>query len=123
MANILIVDDETSVNTLLGNALEKEGHTIFSADNGVKGLSIYNSNNIDLVITDLVMPEKGGIEMIMDLKKQKPDIKIIAISGGGGITGRFDYLPIAQLVGASHVISKPFELSDIRSQVAQLLAS
>ena len=106
MANILVVDDEAPVRNLLSDVLEKEGYTVFTAETGVEASTIYNANNIDLIITDLVMPEKGGIDLIMELKKQDPGVKVIAISGGGGITGRFDYLPIAKLVGATEIIAK-----------------
>ena len=123
MANILVVDDEAPVRNLLSDVLEKEGYTVFTAETGVEATDIYNSNDVDLIITDLVMPEKGGIDLIMELKKQDPNIKVIAISGGGGITGRFDYLPIAKLVGATEIIAKPFQVADIRAQVAKMLAA
>ena len=123
MTNILVVDDEAPVRNLLKDVLEKEGYTVFTAETGVKASTIYDSNDIDLIITDLVMPEKGGIDLIMELKKKEPNIKVIAISGGGGITGRFDYLPIAKLVGASEIISKPFQVTEIRAQVAKMLAA
>ena len=123
MANILVVDDEAPVRNLLSDVLEKEGYTVFTAETGVEASTIYNSKDIDLIITDLVMPEKGGIDLIMELKKQDPNIKVIAISGGGGITGRFDYLPIAKLVGATEIIAKPFQVAEIRAQVAKMLAA
>lgn len=123
MANILVVDDEAPVRSLLSDVLEKEGYTVFSAATGVEATDIYNNNAIDLIITDLVMPEKGGIDLIMELKNRDPKVKVIAISGGGGITGRFDYLPIAKLVGASEIIAKPFQIADIRAQVARILAA
>lgn len=123
MANILVVDDEAPVRNLLADVLEKEGYTVFTAATGVEASEIYNSNSIDLIITDLVMPEKGGIDLIMELKKQEPRVKVIAISGGGGITGRFDYLPIAKLVGATEIIAKPFQVTEIRAQVAKMLAA
>lgn len=123
MTNILVVDDEAPVRELLNDVLEKEGYTVFTAETGVDASTIYDSNNIDLVITDLVMPEKGGIDLIMELRKKDPNMKVIAISGGGGITGRFDYLPIAKLVGATEIIAKPFQVSEIRAQVAKILAA
>ena len=123
MANILVVDDEAPVRNLLSDVLEKEGYSVFTAETGVEASTIYDSNDIDLVITDLVMPEKGGIDLIMELKKKDPNIKVIAISGGGGITGRFDYLPIAKLVGATEIIAKPFQVTEIRAQVAKMLAA
>ncbi len=123
MANILVVDDEAPVRNLLKDVLGKEGYTVFTAETGVEASTLYHSNDIDLIITDLVMPEKGGIDLIMELKKQDPDLKVIAISGGGGTTGRFDYLPIAKLVGATEIIAKPFQVTEIRAQVAKMLAT
>jgi len=123
MYNILIVDDEAPVRSLLSDVLQNEGYHTYTASTGIEASEIYNNNKIDLIITDLVMPEKGGIDLIMELKKKNPNVKVIAISGGGGITGRFDYLPIAKLVGASQIIAKPFQITDIRAQVAKLLAA
>lgn len=121
MANILVVDDEMPVRILLKEVLEQDGHTVFEAANGVEASECYKANNIELIITDLVMPDKGGIELIMELIENDPAVKVIAISGGGGVTGRFDYLPIAKLVGATEIIPKPFEISQIRNQVNHLL--
>ena len=67
------------------------------------------------------MPEKSGLDLIMELRKINPEIKVIAISGGGGIKGRFDYLPIAKLVGAVKVLKKPFQIAEVKAAVASLL--
>ena len=67
------------------------------------------------------MPEKSGLDLIMELRKINPDIKVIAISGGGGIHGRFDYLPIAKLIGAMKVIQKPFRVDEVKAAVNGLL--
>ncbi|MDH5785990.1 MAG: response regulator [Chromatiales bacterium] len=123
MTQIMVVDDEAPVRNLLSDVLEKEGYEVFTAETGAEASEIFNSHNIDLIITDLVMPVKGGIDLIMEVKKKDKDTKIIAISGGGGITGRFDYLPIAKLVGATEIIAKPFRVAEIRSQVAKILAA
>ena len=123
MPNILVVDDDKLVRELLTDILNLDGYTVFTAETGVEASEIYSQNNIELIITDLVMPKKGGIELIMDLKKKDPNIKVIAISGGSTTTGRYDYLPIAKLVGASEIISKPFQVAEIRAQVAKILAS
>ena len=123
MSNILVVDDDAAMRDLLSDILETEGYKIFTAETGIEASAIYESNNIDLIITDLVMPKKGGIELIMELKKRDPDIKVIAISGGSGTTGRFDYLPVAKLLGATEIIAKPFQIAEIRAQVAKMLAT
>lgn len=67
------------------------------------------------------MPGKNGIDLIMEVKKDYPDIPVIAFSGGGGITGRFDYLKISKLVGADIILKKPFELQELRSAVSEVM--
>ena len=121
MAKILIVDDEDSVLMLLSEILSQDNHDITVAKTGAEGIEKYHTDNFELVITDLVMPEKTGLDLIMEIRKANPDIKVIAISGGGGIQGRFDYLPIAKLIGALEVVKKPFQISDVKDAVARLL--
>lgn len=121
MAEILVVDDETPVLQLITEILSQDGHKVTQANNGVDGIEKYQKGSFEIVITDLVMPEKSGLDLIMELRKINPDIKILAISGGGGIQGRFDYLPIAKLVGAVIIIKKPFQISEIREAIATLL--
>lgn len=121
MARILIVDDEESVLMLMSEILQQNRHEIILARTGSEGIEKYKVSEFDLVITDLVMPEKSGLDLIMELRKINPGIKVIAISGGGGIHGRFDYLPIAKLVGAIKVIKKPFQINEIKAAVNNLL--
>ena len=122
MAKILIVDDEQNIRNIIRETLKKEKHEVFEASSGLDASTILESNNIELMITDLVMPGKTGLDLIMEVKERNPELSIIAISGGGGINGRFDYLPIAQLIGANNIIKKPFSISDIKQTVAELLA-
>lgn len=122
MAKILVVDDEQNIRTILTESLKKESHELFEASTGQEACDILDVNDIELLITDLVMPGKTGLELIMEIKEKQPALHIIAISGGGGINGRFDYLPIAQLVGANNIIKKPFSISDIKKTVSDLLA-
>ena len=98
MINILVVDDDTSILEFIEHALS-DTYNIFTSETVAGAEEISSENTIDLLIADLVMPEKNGIDMIMEFNKTHPEIKIIAISGGGGITGRFDYLPILLLAG------------------------
>lgn len=121
MAKILVVDDEAQVRGMLVKMLSVEQHEIIEAENGDQGCKKYREHRPDLLITDLVMPEKNGIDMILELKKEFPAIRIVAISGGGGITGSFDYLPIAKLMGALHILQKPFSLQALKSAVAEAL--
>ncbi len=120
MSNLLVVDDDKSILSFIENALSNS-HTVFTSESVADAETISNENAIDLLITDLVMPEKNGIDMIMEFTKKHPDIKILAISGGGGITGRFDYLPIAKLVGAQETLKKPFSINELRSSVEKIL--
>ncbi len=121
MAKILVVDDEAQVRGMLVKMLAVEHHEVIEAENGAQGCKKYREHQPDLLITDLVMPEKNGIDMILELKKEFPSIRIVAISGGGGITGSFDYLPVAKLVGALHILQKPFSLQALKSAVAEAL--
>ena len=120
MSNILIVDDDTSIQILIKEALG-DTHHIHTSETVAEAEAISNSNQIDLLIADLVIPEKNGIDMIMEFKKKQPGIKILAISGGGGITGRFDYLPVAQLVGAEDTLKRPFSMLELRNRVDKIL--
>jgi DNA-binding NtrC family response regulator len=120
MQNILVVDDDKAILNFIHDALEGQ-YKVFVAESVTQAEGIIQGNTINLLITDLVMPDKNGIDMIMAMHKQHPDMKILAISGGGGITGRFDYLPIAKLVGAQITLKKPFTISDLRDNVKQLI--
>lgn len=125
MAKILIVDDEPHmrmlVSAMLTSADKKTTHEIVTAENGVEAIEIVKSSNLDLVITDLVMPEKNGIDLIMEMKNLNKNLKVLAMSGGGGINGRFDYLPVAQLLGAENVLRKPFKREELCDAVSKIL--
>ncbi len=121
MANILVVDDEASVRKMLRNMLKTEAAEILEAENGLVAKKMCLELDIDLIITDIVMPEKHGIDLVMELKKELPELPIIAISGGGGVTGRFDYLEIVNLIGADTVLRKPFEAKQLRDVVRSIL--
>ena len=122
MSKILVVDDEKNIRNILCESLKKDAHELYEASSGQEALDLLDVNPVDLLITDLVMPGKTGLDLIMEIKEKIPDLNIIAISGGGGINGRFDYLPIAQLIGANNIIRKPFSVADIKKMVGELLA-
>lgn len=121
MFRILVVDDEPSVLKMLKTMLESDDYEILEASNGVEARAICETSEIHLIITDIVMPEKNGIDLIMEVKKNFPAITIIAISGGGGIDGRFDYLDIAALVGAKNILRKPFSVTELRDMTDSAL--
>ncbi|NIQ94592.1 MAG: response regulator [Desulfuromonadales bacterium] len=120
MARILIVDDEDLVRTTLRQALETADHEVLEAANGKEALEVLENHGLDLVIADIVMPVKEGVETIVELRQRRPDLKIIAISGGGR-TGNLDYLELARKFGADKTLSKPFEIDEIRLLVNETL--
>lgn len=122
MAHILVVDDEAQIRAMLKQTLEKEGHEVFTAANGVEALKLTQENTIDLVITDIIMPEKEGIETILELKRTFPTIQIIAISGGGRIDP-MTHLKMAKNLGARYVFKKPVKRDELLSAVRDLLGA
>jgi CheY-like chemotaxis protein len=120
MARILLIDDDDSVRTMLRLTLTQFGHVVTEARNGKEGLDKFADSHADLVITDIVMPEKEGIEVIMELRQRQPELKIIAMSGGGRI-GPVDYLRIAGFLGAVKGLTKPFSNEVLLAAIDELL--
>jgi two-component system response regulator (stage 0 sporulation protein F) len=119
MASILVIDDESAVRTFLRTALEGAGYEVIEASNGLIGLYVYRHRPIDLVITDLYMPEKNGLDMILELTREFLNAKVIAISGvAGGQNG----LDVAKLLGARQTFQKPFSMPELLSAVRYELA-
>jgi YesN/AraC family two-component response regulator len=116
MAHILVIDDEDLVRHTLREMLESAGHRVSEAENGNEGLRRFTEAPADLVITDIIMPEKEGVETIQILLRQHPGLKVIAISGGGR-TGNFDYLALAKKLGANRILKKPFRKSELLEAV------
>ena len=112
MAKILVIDDDQQIRELLHEILERGGHDVLQAENGLAGLRAVASEPVDIVITDIIMPDKDGLETITELRKNHPAIKIIAISGGGRQLNR-DFLPTAQAFGADLALYKPFRPQDV----------
>jgi len=120
MKTILVIDDEEFVAKMLAKLLTRAGYKVFVALNGTDGISIFEREPIDLVITDIIMPDKEGFEIIFKLKSVEPDCKIIAISGGGRINPA-TYLSTAKEIGAIKTFTKPFDLKELVSHVNELL--
>lgn len=112
---VLVIEDEAALRQTIRRMLESAGHEVLEAENGRTGLEAFRKNSLDAVITDIIMPNKEGIETIRDIRALNPDIRIVAISGGGR-TKNLDFLRIAGKLGANATLAKPF-------QRQQLLAS
>jgi CheY-like chemotaxis protein len=120
MERILIIDDEPQIRSMLTLMLEREGYEVVEAPDGADGIKIYRQNPADLIITDLIMPNKDGIGMIIDLKKEFPDVKIIAMSGGG-LNKPDGYLKGAKKLGAACTLTKPIDREEMLKAVREIL--
>lgn len=118
MPCILIIDDEEMIRTILKEILAPEGYEILEAQNGQIGLNLLAQHRVDLIITDIMMPEKNGFETIKELRQTHPKIKIIALTGYG-----LHNLPIAFDLGASKIFEKPIKSTELKQAVKELLAS
>ena len=108
MERILIIDDEQQIRSMLRLMLERDGYEVVEAPDGIEGIKAYRQKPADLIITDLIMPNKDGIGMIIELQKEFPDVKIIAMSGGG-LNKPEGYLKGAKKLGAACTLTKPID--------------
>ena len=122
MPKILVIDDDVMVRNTISKVLRHSGFEVIVAEDGVRGLASFRRDRPDLVITDIIMPEKEGIETIIEMRREHPETKIIAVSGGGRI-GNADFLGMATSLGAAAVIVKPFLPEDLISKVKSCLAA
>jgi DNA-binding response OmpR family regulator len=120
MRKILVIDDDILVQDTIVRILERKGYQVLVAGDGARGVRMFRSEQPDLVITDIIMPEKEGLETIREIRGQRPDARIIAISGGARI-GNMDFLDVAGKLGASEIMSKPFDPADLVALVSRCL--
>ncbi|MBF0382831.1 MAG: response regulator [Magnetococcales bacterium] len=123
MADILVIDDDVQFLQYLNEVLSDEGHKVETASNGSKGLKMLEEKPFDVLITDIFMPEKDGIELLRDLRKTNLEIKIIAISGGGQNYSPDMALGVAEMLGTAKTLNKPFTKKDLLPILDELLAS
>jgi len=116
---ILLVEDNDQMRGTLRQMLEGAGHRVVEAPNGKIAERLYRERPADLIITDLIMPEKEGLELIMELRRDFPEVKIIAVSGGGR-RGPKEYLPLAKNLGALRTFEKPFNQEDLLAAVQDI---
>jgi len=121
MALVLIIEDEADIRSLYRRVLEHAGYQVVEAPDGDVGIAFYRERHPDLVITDIIMPEKEGIETIMELRRDFPEVKIIAISGGGQAMDPTTYLQLAKGLGAAMTLAKPFSKQELLDAVHEVL--
>ena len=120
MSTILVIDDDDALRGLIKALLERRKHSVIEAQDGEEGLEKLRAGSVDLVITDIMMPGKGGIETIRDLRSENQTVKVMAMSGGGN--SRIDYLSMARDLGVNGTISKPFTPPEFLQAVHDLLS-
>lgn len=120
MARILIIDDDALLRGVLAKALVHAGHTVIQAEDGRQGMDLVRVTEIDVAITDMIMPGQEGVETIFALRRDHPRVPVIAMSGGANNSPL--YLQIAEKIGAKHILSKPFLPKDLIRLIEEALA-
>lgn len=118
MAQILLIDDDDLLRGVLAKALVHAGHVVIQASDGQQGVELARATTVDLVITDLIMPVQEGVETIVTLRRERPALPIIAISGG--VTHSKLYLDIAAKIGARRILAKPFTPQELLAAIDEV---
>ena len=121
MTRLLIIDDDEDIRAALAAWLLRKGYAVETAGDGKEGLETLARGGFDLVVTDIIMPDKEGIETILQIRRDHPDLPVIAMSGGGR-TEAADLLRPASHLGANATLTKPFRASELAALIEQLLA-
>jgi len=122
MSLILVIDDDESIRSVIKRVLEREGHSVTCAADGEQGLAAFRAASPDLVITDIIMPEKEGIWTILQIRQACAATRILAMSGGGSVI-KDDVLHIARQLGANETLAKPFSGKELIEKVRTTLAA
>ena len=120
MSTILIIDDDEQFNLMLKSALTIKGYNVDTASNGKEAKALYQSNVYDVIITDIIMPNVDGYEVILDLRRMGMSDRIIAVSGGGR-TAADDYLITAKHFDVAATFNKPVDLQALRAKVEEII--
>ncbi len=120
MARILLADDDESFRKMLEMVLHSQGHVVVAAQDGAKAWRLYNAEPFDIVIMDLIMPNKEGLETIRQFRSSRSTVKILAMSGGGRLDPK-DLLAVARQFGADATLAKPFSNEQLAEVLKQLL--
>jgi DNA-binding response OmpR family regulator len=122
MPHILLIEDDDLLRRLLRIYLGNQGYVVTEARTGAEGLTLQCSEPADLVLTDILMPGKDGLEVVIELRRKYPKTKLIAMSGGGRGPAA-DYLRMATRMGADHVLGKPFSMSELSTALIAVLGA
>jgi DNA-binding response OmpR family regulator len=120
-ANMLVVEDDSELLQVMTGALRAAGHNVLAAEAGEAGLQLFRAEPPDLVVCDIVMPDRDGIELIPEMKRLQPTVKLLAISGRQMI-GALDVLSLARSMGADATLAKPFSTEALVTIAEALLA-
>lgn len=123
MVRILVIDDDAKVLGVLSEMLTYAGYEVVATSNGTEGVRLYRAAPFDLVVTDMMMPEKDGLEVVMDLRRDFPDAKILTLSGGGDYGYGFSSLDASRALGAAGSLRKPFNEDQLLAAVRGALGS
>ena len=126
MARVLVMDDDENVRDILRRMLGRKGYEVLLAGNGDEGIRIFHQQlaggqPVDLVVTDILMPEKEGLETILELRQEFPEVKIIVISGGGSLGEPGNILHAARKLGARYSFRKPIPRDELLAAVEELI--
>lgn len=120
MKRILLIEDDADFRGVLRTSLEMNGFEVIQAADGEEGIQVFSKQGADLVLCDLFMPHKDGLEMIRELRRTFPGVKIIAMSGGA-FEGKMNLLSVAKLMGADGLLQKPFDQPTLLATIQTVL--
>jgi CheY-like chemotaxis protein len=118
MPSVLVVDDQEWIRKLVREVLEQAGYVVEEARGGNEGLERYRARQADVVIMDILMPDQDGIESIVTLRREFPESRVIAMTGGGDMIGILNFLDVARMLGANRTLQKPFTVNALLEAVA-----
>lgn len=120
MTRVLLIDDEDPFRKTIAKLLARAGYEVVEAENGQVGLRMFERESFDAIVTDIIMPDIEGLELIRTVRAQNPKIPVVAMSGGGRVCG-MQPLKVAKILGASTVLFKPFDRNELMEAMAAAL--
>jgi DNA-binding response OmpR family regulator len=118
---VCVIDDDEQVRTTLAEILRRSGYAVLLASDGDMGLDVVERATPQIVVTDIVMPNREGIETIREIRRRFPEIRVLAISGGGSKSSSSDFLELAYALGADDVLAKPFRMAELLHKMSKLV--